>query len=389
MRHFLLLVCFAAAAFGQHVSFGVVGGGSITDAFQTENVPSGSASLPFDRFYSSSKDWIFGAMIEFQLPQNFSVEVDGLYRKLHFTTAGVEPGGSLNSVSPSPVVTWEFPVLAKYRFHWSKMNPFVELGPSFRTAGNLNGTNPSHYGFTTGLGVEMHLHSLNVAPTLRYTRWAADGVAPQQPNSNPNQLELLVELSHSSEMKAHPLGQHFSVGIIAGAALRNDLPSATASSPVAVPSPGGGITFENGTTTYSGLKSFLIGPTVEFALPKALSLEVDALYHPLRYFGETTLDGTLVHSSTFNDAITWEFPVLAKYKFPVRAIKPFVETGPSFRLPQEVNAALATYGITAGAGVEAHLRGIKIAPVFRYTHWASDRTGATQNQVEVLVGFSF
>ena len=48
-------------------------------------------------------------------------------------------------------------MLAKYRFHWSKMNPFVELGPSFRTAGNLNGTNPSHYGFTSGLGVEMHL----------------------------------------------------------------------------------------------------------------------------------------------------------------------------------------------------------------------------------------
>ena len=101
MRHSLLLVCFAAAAFGQHVSFGVVGGGSITDAFQTENVPTGSASLPFDRFYSSSKDRIFGAMIEFQLPQSFSVEVDGLYRKLHFTTAGVQPDGSLNSVSPS------------------------------------------------------------------------------------------------------------------------------------------------------------------------------------------------------------------------------------------------------------------------------------------------
>ena len=82
----------------------------------------------------------------------------------------------------------EFPILAKYRFQWSKVNPFAELGPSFRTTGNLNGTNPSHYGFSAGVGLEMHLRSLNVAPTLRYTRWAGDGVASFRPNSNPDQV---------------------------------------------------------------------------------------------------------------------------------------------------------------------------------------------------------
>jgi len=65
MRHIVLLIGFAAAALGRHLSFsvvggGVVGGGSVTDAFPIQNVPTGSASLPFDRLYSSSKDWIVG-----------------------------------------------------------------------------------------------------------------------------------------------------------------------------------------------------------------------------------------------------------------------------------------------------------------------------------------
>ena len=93
MRHLPLLVCFAASAFSQHLSFGVVGGGSLTDGFQTESVPTGFPSLPFDRVYSPSRDWILGAMMEVRFHGNISVEVDGLYRKLHFTTAGEEPYG--------------------------------------------------------------------------------------------------------------------------------------------------------------------------------------------------------------------------------------------------------------------------------------------------------
>lgn len=119
-----------------------------------------------------SADKVALGLVELHLPLHWSVEVDGLYRTLHFTTAGVEPNGTLNSVSPSPIVTWEFPVLVKYRFQFPKVKPFVEAGPSFRTAGNLNGTEPSHRGVTGGFGVEMHSHGLAIAPVLRYTHWA-------------------------------------------------------------------------------------------------------------------------------------------------------------------------------------------------------------------------
>src|SRR5260370_32221195 len=66
------------------------------------------------RFCSTSKDYIVGPMMELGLPFHLSVEIDGLYRPLNFTSAAVNPDGSLNSVLPATVVTWEFPVLAKY-----------------------------------------------------------------------------------------------------------------------------------------------------------------------------------------------------------------------------------------------------------------------------------
>jgi hypothetical protein len=146
-------------------------------------------------------------MVEFGLPWHLSVEIDGLYRPLNFTSASVNPDGSLNSVAPNTVVTWEFPVLAKYRFSLHVVKPFVEAGPSFRTSGNLNGASPSNHGFTIGAGVEGRLRKLRIAPTLRYTRWATDDlqcfVVPrsgcssdvQQPLTLRNQAEFLVGFS--------------------------------------------------------------------------------------------------------------------------------------------------------------------------------------------------
>jgi hypothetical protein len=73
------------------------------------------------------------------------------------------------------------------------------------------------------------------------------------------------------------LGHHLSLGVIAGATLSKDLPDTVNPALVAVPQPGGGYMLQKGTSTNSGLKSFLIGPTVEFLFPKSLSLEVNAL----------------------------------------------------------------------------------------------------------------
>ena len=199
-------------AFGQHLSFGVIGGASATDDFHNEIIglfPSpqgGFVSVP-TRFYSTSKDYIVGPKVELGLPLHLSVEIDALYRPLNFTSAVVIPDGSLNSVAPNTVVTWAFPILGKYSFPLHGVAPFVEVGPSFRTSGNLNGASPSNHGFTLGVGVEGRLRKLRIAPRVRYTRWAADdircSVVPhsscsldiQQPLTLRNQAEFLVGFS--------------------------------------------------------------------------------------------------------------------------------------------------------------------------------------------------
>ena len=193
---------FSCCGLGQNLSIGAMGGGSLTDSFPLRTTPLGGgplSSYSSETSYSSSKDYIVGPAIEFRFLSYWSAEVDGLYRTLHFTTASGLTNGSFIGVSPSPVITWEFPVLAKYRFDLGKVKPLVELGPSFRTAGNLNGTNPSHVGFTTGIGGGMDVLRIRIEPVLRYTRWAADGVSAFHAQSKPDQLELLVGFSVAPE----------------------------------------------------------------------------------------------------------------------------------------------------------------------------------------------
>ena len=69
------------------------------------------------------------------------------------------------------MLTWEFPLLAKYRFPTRRLQPLIELGPSFRATGNLNDADPSHFGITAGAGIETSLSRLKIAPVVRFTRW--------------------------------------------------------------------------------------------------------------------------------------------------------------------------------------------------------------------------
>jgi len=146
----------------RRVSFGLVTGGSLTSDVGQESsaifaLPSGALETEQSRFFSTHKEYIVGAMVEFGLPWRMALEMDGLYRPMNFTSAVVLPNDPLNSASPNTIVTWEFPVLAKYKFPMHKAKLLIEAGPSFRSSGNLNGTAPSSYGGTFGLGVEAHV----------------------------------------------------------------------------------------------------------------------------------------------------------------------------------------------------------------------------------------
>lgn len=167
---------------GRKVWFGVIAGVPLTNDFPPSRggpTYSGEAKRVAD-FRSAA-----GLMTELTISRDLSVEVNGLYRRLHFENA------------PEVVVTWEIPVLAKYTFAQAPLRPFLEAGPSFRVTGNLNYTDPAHFGTSAGAGMEARWRRLRITPTLRYTRWAKDGQvrAASQTFTKRDQVELLFGFS--------------------------------------------------------------------------------------------------------------------------------------------------------------------------------------------------
>jgi hypothetical protein len=388
MRFSLVLLFLISCANAQRLSLGVAGGGSPTDAFRDRTYP----QPPYDaeHSYSEAKDYFIGPTLEWQFSPRWSVEVDALFRKLHHTWEVVVPDGTVNSVSPSPVITWEFPVLAKYRFGSSSWTPFIEGGPSFRTAGNLNGTNPSHVGATAGLGVERRWGPLKFAPTVRYTRWMRDNPRWFEQTAS-NQVEFLLNVSATAESAWHPLGKNASIGVMFGTSLTDDI-AARSQNFANVDGPG----FVS-SSIIPGSRRLMVGPTVEFRLPRRLSVEVDALYR--RVTSKTTIvyrdpTGAIIVPDNQGDyaAVLWEFPVLVKQRFAWRRMAPFVGIGPSFRRPQSYSFS-SPFGAVAGAGIEIPWGPMRISPTARYTRWAAGRVAGFEemrlNQSEVLVGVTF
>lgn len=192
---FVLLL--TPAASGQLISVGVRGGAPFTGAFTSvTDIP----PPDYDKIYSGSKEYIAGAMVELHLPLGFSVEGDALYRPLNLSS-DTNTGTAIYHHSTN-YNSWEFPVLAKYRFlHTPLIKPFVEGGPSFRAAASAVNY-LSNEGLTVGAGVEVKMGRLRLEPELRYVRWRADktfyqdGIPVSGPSfSNLNQVELLVGIA--------------------------------------------------------------------------------------------------------------------------------------------------------------------------------------------------
>lgn len=125
---------------------------------------------PFSGSIVERTRYLAGLTAEMNVLGNFSVAVNAIYKPLR---AGIDFPNDQTPFSFS-VLTWQFPVLAKYRWARSTWTPFVEAGPSFRLAGNLNGYNPSHYGVTVGGGVETRARGIRLSPAVRFTHWAKD-----------------------------------------------------------------------------------------------------------------------------------------------------------------------------------------------------------------------
>jgi hypothetical protein len=196
MKIFLVSLFLLSDAFGQSFSVGVRGGVPFTGALS--DLTTHGVDV-ISRSFSDSNQYVIGPMVELHLPFGFSVEADGLYRPLNLTTE--------NQVVPLPTIvrtsknisSWEFPILGKFRFPVVPLvRPYIDAGPSFRVTGS-DLSFVSSKGIAAGLGLELKISKLRIAPEVRYTRWGSDtklsvgnvvSVA-----SNTNQGEFLVGIS--------------------------------------------------------------------------------------------------------------------------------------------------------------------------------------------------
>ena len=373
-----LTISIVSVAFAQNLSVGGAAGTNLGSNFGALPIASGLG-------YTNTRTLLAGGTAEWSISRPISIEADGLYRRLHAVAA---PAAHFS------VVTWEFPILARYQFSLRHLAPFLEGGPSFRSTGNLNDIHPSHYGFTAGVGIERQVGPLRMEPVVRYTRWAQDvQILRSEVRTKVDQLEFLVGFRAPSLSNTHPLGAHLSLGVVAGTNLTNDFASVTSSRfPPALANISYSSQLQKATFTSSaGPKSFAGGPQVALELQKHLSLEVGAIYRPLRSSVQVFLPGERKDLRLADHRSTWEFPVLAQYQWRIRRAKPFVEMGPSFRLLQGVYGA-APYGIAVGAGVEERVGRLKISPGLRFTHWAQhtppESSDPRRSEIAILTGFS-
>jgi hypothetical protein len=163
--------------------FGVPGGGAPTKGF---------AKRPLAYPIEEKMRWLAGVSLETHLYKSLSLELDAIYRPLYGRTVFEVPGFPIFR-DPFMVITWQFPVLAKYRFAGSRFTPFAAAGPSFCASGNKNSYEPAHLGATGAAGIETLAGPFRLAPSLRHTRWQSDG--QRFARTNPNQVEILFSLT--------------------------------------------------------------------------------------------------------------------------------------------------------------------------------------------------
>lgn len=373
----------------QHLRIGVVAGAPVTVDYPGLTLPGYEVPLPDGNTLtvptrtakSLSSSLIGGPSLGWQFNDRFSLEGSAIYRRLRIELLG-------------PTVTWEFPIMAKYRFPVSPVTPFLEVGPSFRTTGNRN-TEPSHFGVSAGAGFDWQWGALRISPTLRYTRWAHDQRFTHP--SKQDQVEALAYFSTAPRDDRRPLGSRFSLGLIAGGMLNSPARVLTYSDRA-----GGAI---QTSTMTKPLQPFIVGPHIEFLWTERWGISGAATYRPMRvttrtegfFPGPGGVPREVDFRETSTRAVLWQFPVLVKYRFSGERFRPFLEAGPTFRLPQDYNGNLSSFGVTTGTGVDFRWKALHVEPGLRFSHFGPARTRSGwiepnytyRNQLDALCVFRF
>ncbi len=135
--------------------------------------------------------------------------------------------------------------------------------------------------------------------------------------------------------------------------------------------------------------NYIIGPVGELRIPFGFALEVDGLYRGTNYTFTHASGSTSISSSS------WEIPYLAKFRFPIPLLKPFLAGGGAYRtfsdLPPGVTASHNAF-VGAG-GIELRIKRVRVSAEGRYLRWgdvpSNDFARLKRDQAEILFGFIF
>jgi hypothetical protein len=216
----LFVFVFALPVWGQGIHAGLKLGVPLTQYFETGVL----GALHEDAEYSAAtRRYTFGASGEWRLTHAFGFEVDALYHRMGYVGI-VSLFDSVNGNLRTSAIdvkgdSWDFPVMAKYRFG-RVVRPYVAGGGVLRYVGPVRGrgeltigslvtrtgttspvdtTDPSdlrkrfYPGLTVASGIEIGGGRLRVLPEFRYTRWTANISGPSGVlRFAPNQVEFIV-----------------------------------------------------------------------------------------------------------------------------------------------------------------------------------------------------
>jgi hypothetical protein len=166
--------------FGSRVRFGVAGGFPLVRPVRSETW---GRTAPELLSYSASREyfrgWIVGPRFEFHLSESIGLVAEANYRQLRFS--GTDVYVILNPVTGVPetrtittegkaAVLWQFPVLLRARLSTGAINPFFDLGPSFRLPQDVGG-NAATIGVSGGAGIRPSWRGVAFETGLRYSYW--------------------------------------------------------------------------------------------------------------------------------------------------------------------------------------------------------------------------
>lgn len=199
----LVLIC-ALPAFAQGLHLGMKAGFPMTQYFETGETADlhGSAS-----YSAATRRYTLGASAEWRLA-HFGFEIDSMYHRMGYVAIvnSIDSAGGAfrNSAIDIKGNSWDFPVMAKYRFGRGT-GLYVAGGAAVRYVGPVRGRGqqtagspasgestttpldtgePSELrkrfypGLTLAAGWEIRAGHFGLLPEFRYTRWTANISAP-------------------------------------------------------------------------------------------------------------------------------------------------------------------------------------------------------------------